>query len=221
MYSARERIEDYRSRLMSLAQDQMRNVLELLRKTILMLEHLNKDLDIKKMDELYTSVLKADEAAKESRRLVEKEVSEIGAILTNREDFLRLVNGIDKIADTAEGVAYRILGLTKARMKIDREIHASLTKLGEAVLQTVMKLREAMFAVTLSSETFLQKIEETQQAERSVDEIYRNLDLTILQLDIKVGQLLLIREIVSMLEDIADKSEEAGENLRVLSFVIL
>ncbi|MEM2095510.1 MAG: DUF47 family protein [Candidatus Caldarchaeum sp.] len=221
MYSARERIEDYRSRLMNLAQEQMRKVLDLLRNTILMLEYLNKDLDIRKMDELYSSVLKADEAAKEFRRLVEKEVSEIGAILTNREDFLRLVNGIDKIADTAEGVAYRILGLTKARMKIDREIHASLTKLGEAVLQTVMKLREAMFAVTLNSETFLQKIKETEQAERSVDEIYRNLDLTILQLDMKVGQLLLIREIVSMLEDIADRSEEAGENLRVLSFVIL
>ncbi|MEM1943338.1 MAG: DUF47 family protein [Candidatus Caldarchaeum sp.] len=221
MYSARERIEDYRSRLMNLAQEQMRKVLDLLRNTVLMLEYLNKDLDIRKMDELYSSVLKADEAAKEFRRLVEKEVSDIGAILTNREDFLRLVNGIDKIADTAEGVAYRILGLTKARMKIDKEIHASLTKLGEAVLQTVVKLREAMFTVTLNSDTFLEKIKETEQAERSVDEIYRNLDLTILQLDMKVGQLLLIREIVSMLEDIADRSEEACENLRVLSFAIL
>ncbi|MCS7129294.1 MAG: DUF47 family protein [Candidatus Caldarchaeum sp.] len=221
MYSARERIEDYRSRLLNLAQDQIRHVLELLRKTTLMLECLNKEPDLKKIDELYSAVLKADEAAKESRRLVEKEVSEIGAILTNREDFIRLVNGIDKIADTAEGVAYRILGLAKARMKIDREILASVAKLGEAVLHSVMKLREAILAVTLNSDTFMQKISETEQAERSVDEMYRNLDLTILQTDMKVGQLLLIREIVSMLEDIADKSEEAGETLRVLSFVIL
>ncbi|MEM4187458.1 MAG: hypothetical protein QW801_09355, partial [Candidatus Caldarchaeum sp.] len=85
MYTARERMEDYRARLLSLAQDQIRNVLELLRKTSLMLESLNKDYDVKKMEELYAAVLKSDEAAKESRRLVEKEVSDIGAILTNRE----------------------------------------------------------------------------------------------------------------------------------------
>ncbi|MEM2224674.1 MAG: DUF47 family protein [Candidatus Caldarchaeum sp.] len=221
MYTARERMEDYRARLLSLAQDQIRNVLELLRKTSLMLESLNKDYDVKKMEELYAAVLKSDEAAKESRRLVEKEVSDIGAILTNREDFIRLVNGIDRIADTAEGVAYRILGLTKARMKIDRDVLANVLRLCDAVLQSVTKLREALLAVTLNSETFLQKVKETEEAERKVDEIYRNLDLTILQMDMKVGQLLLVREIVSMLEDIADRSEEAVETLRVLSFVIL
>lgn len=214
-------MEDYRARLLSLAQDQIRNVLELLRKTSLMLESLNKDYDVKKMEELYAAVLKSDEAAKESRRLVEKEVSDIGAILTNREDFIRLVNGIDHIADTAEGVAYRILGLTKARMKIDRDVLANVLRLCDAVLQSVTKLREALLAVTLNSETFLQKVKETEEAERKVDEIYRNLDLTILQMDMKVGQLLLVREIVSMLEDIADRSEEAVETLRVLSFVIL
>jgi len=214
-------MEDYRARLLSLAQDQIRNVLELLRKTSLMLESLNKDYDVKKMEELYAAVLKSDEAAKESRRLVEKEVSDIGAILTNREDFIRLVNGIDRIADTAEGVAYRILGLTKARMKIDRDVLANVLRLCDAVLQSVTKLREALLAVTLNSETFLQKVKETEEAERKVDEIYRNLDLTILQMDMKVGQLLLVREIVSMLEDIADRSEEAVETLRVLSFVIL
>ncbi|MEM4187457.1 MAG: DUF47 family protein, partial [Candidatus Caldarchaeum sp.] len=133
----------------------------------------------------------------------------------------RLVNGIDRIADTAEGVAYRILGLTKARMKIDRDVLANVLRLCDAVLQSVTKLREALLAVTLNSETFLQKVKETEEAERKVDEIYRNLDLTILQMDMKVGQLLLVREIVSMLEDIADRSEEAVETLRVLSFVIL
>ncbi len=214
-------MEDYRSRLLNLTQDQIRNVLDLLRKTTLMLESLNKEYDAKKMDELYASVLKADEAAKESRRLVEKEVSDIGAILTNREDFIRLVNGIDKIADTTEGVAYRILGLTKAKMKIDKDILTNVIKLGDAVLQSVTKLREALLAVTLNSETFLQKVKETERAERIVDEIYRNLDLTILQTDMKIGQMLLIREIVSMLEDIADRAEEAVETLRVLSFVIL
>ncbi len=221
MYMARERVEDYRSRLLSLVQDQIRHVLDLLRKTLLMLEAANRDEDLKKLEEIYSQVLKTDEAEKEARRLVEKEVSEIGAILTNREDFIRLVNSIDKIADTAEGVAFRILGLAKARMKINKDILNSMSKLGEVVLQTVTKLREALLAVTLNSDTFMQKTKETEDSERQVDELYRNLDLVILQSDMKVGQLLLVREIVSMLEDIADRAEESAETLRVLSFVIL
>lgn len=221
MYMARERVEDYRSRLLSLVQDQIRHVLDLLRKTLLMLEAANREEDLKKLEEIYSQVLKTDEAGKEARRLVEKEVSEIGAILTNREDFIRLVNSIDKIADTAEGVAFRILGLAKARMKINKDILNSMLKLGEVVLQTVTKLREALLAVTLNSDTFMQKTKETEDSERQVDELYRNLDLVILQSDMKVGQLLLVREIVSMLEDIADRAEESAETLRVLSFVIL
>ncbi|MEM0349224.1 MAG: DUF47 family protein [Candidatus Caldarchaeum sp.] len=221
MYSARERVEDYRSRLLSLTQDQMRRILDLLRKTVLMVEIASKEPDSKKVEETYSEVMQIDEAAKNCRRQVEKEVSEIGALLTNREDFIRLVNSLDKIADIAEGVAFRVVGLVKSRMKLDKEIMTQVLSLAELVLQTVTRLREAILAVTLNSETFYQKLKETEEFERKVDELYRNIDLTLLMSDMKIGQLLLVREIVSMLEDIADKAEESVETLRVLSFVIL
>ncbi|MEM3032315.1 MAG: DUF47 family protein [Nitrososphaerota archaeon] len=221
MFPAREREEEYRSRLLNLAQDQIRNVLEVLRKTLQMLEHLQKDNDVKKFEELYGSVLKSDEAARESKRLVETEVSNIGAILTNREDFLRLINSVDRIADTAEGVAYRILGLARAKLKINKDILSSIIDLGGRVLVTVNRLREAILAVTLNSETFALKVKETEEAERSVDEAYRLVDFAILQSEMRIPQMLLSREIVAMLEDIADRAEETVETLRVLSFVIL
>lgn len=199
----------------------MRSVLDIVRKTTLMLEMISKESDVRKLEEAYQEILKIDEAARTSRIVIEKEVTDIGAILTNREDFIRLVNCIDKIADISEGVAFRIVGLVKSKMKIDKDIVAELVKLADLVLQSVTKLREALLAVTLNSETFFQKVKETEEAERKVDELYRNIDLTLLMSDMRVGQLLLIREIVSMFEDIADKAEEAVEDLRVLSFVIL
>lgn len=199
----------------------MRSVLDILRKTTLMLEMIAKESDVRKLEEAYQEIVKIDEVARTNRRIIEKEVTDIGAILTNREDFIRLVNCIDKIADISEGVAFRIVGLAKSKMKIDKEILAELMKLGDHVLQSVTKLREALLAVTLNSETFYQKVKETEEAERTVDELYRNIDLSLLMSDMRVGQLLLIREIVSMFEDIADKAEEAVEDLRVLSFVIL
>ncbi|GBC68883.1 hypothetical protein HRbin01_00571 [archaeon HR01] len=221
MFPARDREEEYRTRLLNLAQDQIRNVLEVLRKTLQMLEQLSKENDVKKFEELYSSVLKSDEAARESKRMVEVEVSNIGAILTNREDFLRLINSVDRIADIAEGVAFRILGLARAKLKINKEILSAMVELGDRVLATVNRLREAILAVTLNSETFTQKVKETEDAERYVDELYRNIDFQILQSEMRIPQMLLSREIVAMLEDIADKAEETVETLRVLSFVIL
>ncbi len=221
MFPAREREEEYRSRLLNLAQDQIRHVLEVLRKTLQMLELLQKDNDIRHFEELYASVLKADEAARESKKMVETEVSNIGAILTNREDFLRLINSVDRIADIGEGVAFRILGLARAKLRINKEILAGITEMGNRVLNTVNRLREAILAVTLNSETFAQKVKETEEAERYVDEAYRTVDFAILQSEMRIPQMLLSREIVAMLEDIADKAEETVETLRVLSFVIL
>ncbi|MEM3096779.1 MAG: hypothetical protein QXV62_07275, partial [Nitrososphaerota archaeon] len=81
--------------------------------------------------------------------------------------------------------------------------------------------REAILAVTLNSETFALKVKETEEAERSVDEAYRLVDFAILQSEMRIPQMLLSREIVAMLEDIADRAEETVETLRVLSFVIL
>jgi len=221
MFPAREREEEYRIRLLSLTQDQIRRVLDVLRKMSLMIEYLGNDESLQKLEALYQDILKSDESARETKRLIEDEVSNLGALLTNREDFLKLINGIDRIADAGEGVAFRVLSLARAKLKLQKDVVKNMSSLSEGVLHTVNKLREALLAVTLNNETFSTKVKETEDAERSVDEYYRNLDLAILQSEMRIPQLLLSREIVAMLEDIADRAEETVETLRGLSFVIL
>jgi len=221
MYLQRDREEEYRARLLNLAQDQIRKVLEILRRLSLMSECLVNEDQPKRLEELYVEILKADESARDTKRLIESDVTNMGALLTNREDFLRLINDVDRIADIAEGAAFRIVSLIRMKLRLQKEVVKSIYGLSEGVLQTVNKLREALLAVTLDSETFISKVKETEEAERKVDELYRNTDLGILQSDMKITQLLLSREIVSMLEDIADKSEDAVDTLRSLSFVIL
>lgn len=208
-------------RLLSLTQDQMREVVDIIRKTNLLIENFCNDKSSQELETLYQEILKTEFHAREIKRSIEDEVTNLGALLTNKEDFIRLINGIDKISDIAEGVAFRVLSLSRTKLKVNKDIMRDMCILSDSVLKAVIRLREAVLAITLNNETFKNKVKETEDAERDVDDKYRNLDLAILQSEMRIPQLLLSREIVSMLEDIADKAEEVVENLRVLAFVIL
>ena len=221
MFSTRQREQDIRMRLLSLTQDQIREVVDVIRKTNMLIESYCDGKPIQDLEKLYKDILDTENNAREIKRSIEDEVTNLGALLTNKEDFIRLINGIDKISDIAEGVAFRVLSLSRTKLKVNKEIMQDMCVLSDNVLKTVMRLREAVLAITLNNETFKAKVKETEEAERIVDDNYRNLDLAILQSEMRIPQLLLSREIVAMLEDIADKAEEVVENLRVLSFVIL
>ena len=221
MFSTRQREQDIRMRLLSLTQDQIREVVDVIRKTNMLIESYYNGKSPQDLEKLYQDILNTENSAREIKRSIEDEVTNLGALLTNKEDFIRLINGIDKISDIAEGVAFRVLSLSRTKLKVNKEIMQDMCVLSDNVLKTVIRLREAVLAITLNNETFKAKVKETEDAERVVDNNYRNLDLAILQSEMRIPQLLLSREIVAMLEDIADKAEEVVENLRVLSFVIL
>lgn len=217
----RDREEDFRIRVLTLIQDQIRKVVDNYRVLLDMLETYVKGPDTKALEEYYMKVLKNDESAKETSRIIEREMNNVGALLTDREDFLRLVAEVDKISDTIEGAAFRLVNLGKMKAKMDKNLGKKIMELGEKVLTTLITLRETLLAITLDSETFMRKIRETERCEKEVDEIYRSLDLALLQSNLKIAPLLLMREIVSMLEDMADRAERVADILRALSLLIM
>ncbi len=216
----RDREEDFRIRVLTLIQDQIRKVVDNYRVLLDMLENYVRGPDTKALEEYYTKILKNDESAKETSRVIEREMNNVGALLTDREDFLRLVAEIDKVSDTIEGAAFRLVNLGKMKTKIDKNLGKKIIELGEKVLTTLITLRETLLAITLDPDTFMRKIRETEKCEKEVDEIYRSLDLALLQSNLKIAPLLLMREIVSMLEDMADRAERVADILRALSLLI-
>jgi len=218
----RDREEEFHGRLVALAQEQIRKVLDCLRNLSLMMETLFQGRGgPKAVEQSQLQVLASENEAKEGRRVIESEIAKVGAILANREDFMRLVDDVDKIADLAEGISFRIVWLSKDNMRVKKNVLKELHTMTESVLVAVTRLREALLAVTLSAETFSNKIKETEDAEHRVDEMYRRIDLMILESDMKIAPLLLTREVAGMLEDVADKAEEAADTLRALSLAIL
>lgn len=215
----RDREEDFRIAILNLIQDQVRVVLDGYRLLLNMLEQFLKGEQANIVEEFYQKILKNDEKAKEMNRLVEREISRVGAILTSRENFVRLTLEVDRIADITEGAAFRIMNLSRMKTKLGKDTCKLFLTLGEAVLATLNSMRQALLATTMNSASLSEKIAETEVNEKKADEIYRQLDLEILKSNMQIAQLLLCREIAEMIEDISDHAERITDILRTLTII--
>ena len=211
--------ERVKRRALSVCQEHLRKVLDLTRKVPQIIECFIKN-DKAKAKQIYNEIRMDEEDVDNARRLVSRELAEIGAILLSREDFLRFTNLAGEIADFSEGIAFRILEIMEHNWNVPTEIKKDLLKLSEATLETVLKLRETMMVLAYGSEKAMEKASEVESAERVVDELYRTLEIKLLNSKLEIPALILLRDILQLLEDSADKAEDAADAARVLSFIM-
>lgn len=211
--------ERVKRRALSMCQDHLRKVLEIVRKVTQMIDSFVKD-EKKSAQQLFTEILKIEEEADNARRMVAQELAEIGGILTSREYFLRFTNQANEIADFCEGIGFRLLEIMERRWKVSSDIKEGVVKLSEGVFETVTKLRETAMTLNYSSAKAIEKAREVEVAERVVDDLYRELEIKILNSNMEIPALLLVRDITQMLEDVSDKAEDTSDAIRVLAFAM-
>jgi len=211
--------ERVKRRALSVCQDHLRKVVDLSRKVPQMFDCFMKS-DKETARQLFVEIRKHEEEVDSARRAVSQELAEIGAILISREDFLRFTNLSSEIADFCEGIAFWLLQIIERGWKVPNDIKKDLVKLSEATLETVLKLRETTITLNYGSAKTLEKARDVEMAERAVDEMYRELQLKIINTNLTMPVLVLLRDITKLLEDSADKAEDAADAARILSFAI-
>jgi len=206
-------------RALSVCQDHLRRVMDVSRKISQMVDCFVKG-DKNSARELFADIKKSGEEVDVARREVSRELAEIGAILMSREDFLRFTNLTSEIADFYEGVAFRLLEIMGRGWKVPADIKEGLTKLSSAVFETVSKLRETAMTLNYGASKALEKAREVEMAEKIVDDLYRELEVKIINSDMDIPAMLLLRDVVQILEDAADKAEDASDAARILAFTV-
>ena len=211
--------ERVKRRALNVCNDNLRKVVDVSRKIPLLVEHFASG-DKENARKLLSEIRTGEEEVVKARRLVSQELAEIGAILTSREDFLRFTNLSSEIADFSEGIAYYIVEIMEHNWVISSDIKKDLLKLSVAVLDAVLKLRETMMVLNYGSQKTLEKAKDVEIAERIVDDQYRALTIKVLNGKLEVSVLLLLRDVLQLLENSADKAEDAADVARMLSFIM-
>ena len=211
--------ERVKRRALNVCQDHLRKVVDLTRKVPQLIEYFMKD-DKEHASQLFNEIRTREDEVDKARRLVSQELAEIGAILLSREDFLRFTNLTGEIADFSEGIAFRLVGIMEHNWSVPMEIKKELLKLSEGVFESVLKLRETVMVLNYGSTKTMEKAKEVEIAERVVDGIYRDLEIKLLTCKMDLPALILLRDVLELLEDSADKAEDAADAVRILSFMM-
>jgi uncharacterized protein Yka (UPF0111/DUF47 family) len=211
--------ERVKRRALSACQDNLRKVVDVSRKLPQLVDHFASG-DKENARRLLSEIKAGQEEVIKARRMVSQELAEIGAILIAREDFLRFTNLSSEIADFSEGIAYYLVEIMEHNWAISPDIKKDLLKLSLAVLDSVLKLRETMMVLTYGSQKTLERAKDVEIAERIVDELYRILTIKVLSSKLDVPVTFLLRDVLQLLENSADKAEDAADAARVISFIM-
>jgi len=206
-------------RALRLLQEHLRKVMNVYRKATQLIDAFVEE-DNDSLGNLYREVQELSDEVDDSKREVAQELVEIGAILLNREDFLRFTDVTSEIADFCKGIAFRISQLMERGWIVPSELKRETSNLAVAVFEAFAKFRDTFIMLNYGSPKVLERAKDVELAERNVDNLYRQLEISILSSGMDVPTLLLMRDIIQLLEDTADKIEDATDATRILSFAV-
>lgn len=216
----RETEEQIKRIVLDICQDHVRKVLDCVRELTLMIENFTTNTKPRQIEEHLSKIRKFKEETTEVKKGLLVELAEAGVLLLNREDFLRLVDQVTEIADASLGIAFRVNHMTRLKLELDSTMRKNLLNLAKNTLKTVTSLRETILALTYDRTKALDMARNVDLAEYAVDDLWRDIEMRIISLKSDVPTILLLKDIAQMLEDIADKSEDAANTARILAIGI-
>jgi len=212
----RETEEQIRRTVLEICQDQIRRVLDVVRELTNMVSDFVEKTYAEMPNHLEQIKTLKSEAA-EHKRILLRELAESGMLLLNREDFLRLAVQLAEIVDFSEGAAYRLTYITERKLEVANELRKYLFNMSKNVLKTVTNLRETVLSLAYSRTRAIDMAKNVEIAEYAVDEIFREIEVLILDAGMNMRTTLILRDLAQFLEDIADKAEDAIDSTRILA----
>src|SRR6266568_3151000 len=114
-----ENDDSIRRRILDICRDQTRNVVEITRELALMTDSVGEGKGKDAKDHYQNMVKILDNFEGTKKKLLE-EVASFGALLSNREDFIRLIFRVGEVADYAQGIGYRLTAVIDRSWKVDK-----------------------------------------------------------------------------------------------------
>src|SRR3990172_2232100 len=209
-----ERELQIRRKTLAVLQDEVRRVLDSARELSVCFKAL-LDGDTVALKEASARIRKAEDDVEDLRRILTRDVVNIGSMMMNKEDLLRASFDVEEIAGYISGIAFR-LSQIKIRVLKKGELEGFLGKLIDLALEAVQRLSEVVAAVAINPNTALDLASGVQKVEKQMDDLYRMVDLRIMEEVESVKDLILLKDIVGSLEDMTDRCMAASDSVTIL-----
>jgi uncharacterized protein Yka (UPF0111/DUF47 family) len=137
----------------------------------------------------------------------------------NRENLLNTAYTMDEIAGYITGISFKLSNIKPATLKT-ADLDKDLTELIELVVDEVYKLNEIIRSLNTNSSNSIDLAQETQKIEREIDTKYRIMTIKILNEITNTKEIMLMKDVIEGIEEMADKCQEVSDSFILLALSI-
>ncbi len=157
-----------------------------------------------------------EEEVENLRRKITRDVSDVGGLIINRDNLLNTAYTMDEIAGYITGIAFKLSNIKGTTLK-NVDLNKQLTELIELVVDEIYKLNEIIRSLNTNSSKSIELAQETQKIEREIDIKYRKMTITVLNDITNTKELLLMKDVIEGIEEMADKCQEVSDSFILLA----
>ena len=157
-----------------------------------------------------------EEEVENLRRKITRDVSDVGGLIINRENLLNTAYTMDEIAGYITGISFKLSNLKIKTLKT-KSLDKELTELIELVVDEIYKLSEIIRSLNTDTGKAIELAQETQKIERDIDIKYRKMTIIALDEITTTKELLLIKDVIEGIEEMADKCQEVSDSFILLA----
>jgi len=150
------------------------------------------------------------------RRKITRDVADVGGLILNRDNILNTAYTMDEIGGYITGISFKLANIKVSTMKTSH-LDKDLTILIELVVDQIYKLNEIIRSLNVDSHKSVELAQETQKIERDIDTKYRIMTITVLNEITDTKELLLMKDVIELIEEMADKCQEVSDSFILLA----
>ena len=157
-----------------------------------------------------------EEEVENLRRKITRDVADVGGLIMNRENLLNTAYTMDEIAGYITGIYFKLSNVKVSTLKIEK-LEQELTELIELVVDEIYKLNQIIRTLGTDTAKSIELAQETQKIEREIDTKYRILSIKAMNKISDTKELLLVKDIIEGIEEMADKCQEVSDSFILLA----
>jgi len=157
-----------------------------------------------------------EEEVENLRRKITRDVADVGGLIMNRENLLNTAYTMDEIAGYITGIYFKLSNVKVSTLKNEKLEH-ELTELIELVVDEIYKLNQIIRTLSTDTAKSIELAQETQKIEREIDTKYRVLSIKAMNKISDTKELLLVKDIIEGIEEMADKCQEVSDSFILLA----
>ena len=157
-----------------------------------------------------------EEEVENLRRKITRDVADVGGLIMNRENLLNTAYTMDEIAGYITGIYFKLSNVKVSTLK-NEKLEQDLTELIELVVDEIYKLNQIIRTLSTDTAKSIELAQETQKIEREIDTKYRVLSIKAMNKISDTKELLLVKDIIEGIEEMADKCQEVSDSFILLA----